>query len=76
MKIFIAGARKIDYLSGEVLKELKKIIENNDKIFIGDAEGVDKTIQTFLKNKNYKNVIIYSMETVRNNIGNWENIKV
>ena len=53
MKIFIAGARKIDYLSGEVLKELK-IIENNDKIFIGDAEGVDKTIQTFLKNKNYK----------------------
>ena len=51
MKIFIAGARKIDYLSGEVLKELRKIIENNDKIFIGDAEGVDKTIQTFLKNK-------------------------
>lgn len=76
MKIFIAGARKIDYLSGEVLKELRKIIENNDKIFIGDAEGVDKTIQIFLKNKNYKNVIIYSMETVRNNIGNWENIKI
>ena len=37
MKIFIAGARKIDYLSGEVLKELKKIIENNYKFFIGDA---------------------------------------
>ena len=76
MKIFIAGARKIDYLSGEVLKELRKIIENNDKIFVGDADGVDKTIQTFLKSKSYNNVIVYSMENVRNNIGNWENIKI
>ncbi|XGU46106.1 hypothetical protein ACEXAJ_07065 [Fusobacterium necrophorum subsp. funduliforme] len=76
MKIFIAGARKIDSLSGEVLKELRKIIENNDKIFIGDAEGVDKTVQTFFKSKNYKNVVIYSMENVRNNVGDWENIKV
>lgn len=76
MKIFIAGARKIDFLSGEVLKNLKKIIENNDKIFVGDADGVDKTIQTFLKSKSYNNVIVYSMENVRNNIGNWENIKI
>ena len=76
MKIFIAGARKIDFLSGEVLKNLKKIMENNDKIFVGDADGVDKTIQTFLKSKSYNNVIVYSMENVRNNIGNWENIKI
>lgn len=76
MKIFIAGAREIDSLSGEVLKELRKIIENNDKVFIGDAKGVDKTVQTFLKNKGYENVIIYSMEAVRNNVGNWENVKI
>ena len=76
MKIFIAGARKIDFLSGEVLKNLKKIMENNDKIFVGDADGVDKTIQTFLKSESYNNVIVYSMENVRNNIGNWENIKI
>ena len=76
MKIFIAGARKIDFLSGEVLKNLKKRMENNDKIFVGDADGVDKTIQTFLKSKSYNNVIVYSMENVRNNIGNWENIKI
>ena len=76
MKIFIAGARKIDFLSGEVLKNLKKIMENNDKIFVGDADGVDKTIQTFLKSKSYNNVIVYSMENVRNNIGNWKNIKI
>ncbi|ASC03929.1 MULTISPECIES: hypothetical protein [Fusobacterium] len=76
MKIFIAGARKIDFLSGEVLKNLKKIMENNDKILVGDADGVDKTIQTFLKSKSYNNVIVYSMENVRNNIGNWENIKI
>lgn len=76
MKIFIAGARKIDFLSGEVLKNLKKIMENNDKILVGDADGVDKTIQTFLKSKSYNNIIVYSMENVRNNIGNWENIKI
>lgn len=76
MKIFIAGAREIDSLSGEVLKELRKIIENNDRVFIGDAKGVDKTVQTFLKNKGYENVIIYSMEAVRNNVGNWENVKI
>ncbi|WP_158408087.1 hypothetical protein, partial [Fusobacterium nucleatum] len=49
---------------------------NNDKILVGDADGVDKTIQTFLKSKSYNNVIVYSMENVRNNIGNWENIKI
>lgn len=76
MKVFIAGAREIRDLKSTVIDKLNNIIKKEYDIFVGDANGVDKNVQEFLNKKNYKKVTVYSMEKSRNNIGNWENIKV
>ncbi|HBJ80226.1 MULTISPECIES: hypothetical protein [Fusobacterium] len=76
MKVFIAGAREIRSLNSAVIDKLNNIIKNEYDILVGDASGVDKNIQIYLKNKDYKKVTVYSMQKVRNNIGEWENIKI
>lgn len=76
MKVFIAGAREIKNLKSIVIDKLNNIIKNEYDVLVGDANGVDKNIQEYLKIKNYKNVTVFSMAKVRNNVGNWENIKV
>lgn len=79
MKIFIAGPRAVSKLSAEVINRLESIADNNFTVLVGDANGIDKTIQKFYSEKEYKNVIVYaSGEKIRNNIGNWKtkNIKV
>ena len=76
MKVFIAGARAIRSLNSAVIDKLNNIIKNEYDILVGDASGVDKNIQIYLKNKDYKKVTVYSMQKVRNNIGEWENIKI
>lgn len=76
MKVFIAGAREIKSLKSAVIDKLNNIMKNGYDILVGDANGVDKNIQEYLKVKNYKNVTVFSMEKLRNNIGNWENIKI
>lgn len=77
MKIFIGGPLKLRALKAEVLNKLNNIIKKEYKILIGDAGGIDKAVQTYLANKNYKNVIIYSVNNApRNNIGNWQNFSI
>lgn len=73
MKIFIGGPLKLKALKAEVIKKLNNIIKKEYEVLIGDAGGMDKAIQTYLSNKNYKNVIVYSINNApRNNIGNWK----
>lgn len=76
MKIFIAGAREIKSLKVPIIDRINRIIRNKYEIIVGDANGIDKVVQNFLNNKNYKNVTVFSMEDQRNNIGNWDNTKV
>ena len=56
MKVFIAGAREIRSLNSAVIDKLNNIIKNEYDILVGDASGVDKNIQIYLKNKDYKKV--------------------
>ncbi|MGO1369912.1 MAG: hypothetical protein ACTHVE_09990 [Senegalia sp. (in: firmicutes)] len=73
MKIFIAGPRKITKLNSKVILKLNNIIKNNFTILVGDANGIDKAIQNYVRDKDYKNVIVYaSGKIIRNNIGNWQ----
>ncbi|MBN1601765.1 MAG: hypothetical protein JW915_09160 [Chitinispirillaceae bacterium] len=77
MKIFISGSISIKTLNKQVLERLNNIMDKEYQILIGDADGVDKNIQTELKNKNYKNVNVYcSGETCRNNVGKWATIHI
>lgn len=79
MNVFMAGSRNISRLNDVIRKRIDNIFEKELAIIVGDANGADKAIQSYLFEKNYKNVTIYcSGIKCRNNIGNWEtkNIEV
>lgn len=66
--VFVSGSSKTEdrhsgyyrrRLPKEVRKELKSHIKNGDKIIVGDAPGVDRQVQRYLKKKHYKDVEVY-----------------
>ena len=73
MKVFIAGSRAESNLDIEVINRLQNIYSNNYTVFVGDADGVDSSVQKFFFDKNYKDVFIFASNgKARNNYGNWE----
>jgi hypothetical protein len=51
---------------------MDNIIEKGLIVLVGDANGVDKAVQSYFSKKQYSNVQVFCMEgTCRNNIGNW-----
>ncbi|MCX5894046.1 MAG: hypothetical protein NTW80_13985 [Deltaproteobacteria bacterium] len=73
MKVFIGGSRKISKLNKEIKLRIDALIAQNFIVLIGDANGVDKSIQTYLFSKNYKNVHIFCVNNLcRNNVGGWK----
>lgn len=71
MSIFIGGSIGISKLNVAIRKRLDDFIQRGDAILIGDANGADKAVQTYLAGKHYANVTVYCMEECRNNIGQW-----
>jgi hypothetical protein len=72
MKVFIGGSRKISKLGSEVHQRLAAILAKNLPIVIGDAPGVDKSVQQYLLEKGYRDVEVFcSGSRCRNNVGNW-----
>jgi hypothetical protein len=77
MKVFIAGPRAISNLNSEVLKRIDNIINNGFTILIGDASGIDKAVQNYCTEKQYSNVQVFASNgKARNNIGQWEVVKI
>lgn len=76
--VFVSGKIKYDEILDDNIKfELDNAIKANSKIIIGDAPGTDARVQEYLKEKQYKNVKIYTSDSdVRNNIGEWPVIKI
>jgi hypothetical protein len=71
-KIFLGGSRKISRLNSDVRSRLDRIIEGGFHIIIGDANGADKAVQSYLKSKNYDLVEVFCAgNACRNNVGNW-----
>ena len=72
MKVFIGGSRKISKLSSEVHQQLDEILAKHLPIVIGDAPGVDKSVQQYLHEKGYREVEVFCSGTrCRNNLGDW-----
>lgn len=71
MNIFIGGSIGISKLNTTIRERLNDFIQRGDSILIGDANGADKAVQTYLAEQNYPNVTVYCMEECRNNIGKW-----
>ena len=79
MKVFIAGPRVVKVLDKNIIEKLESICKNKDYILIGESVGIDASVQKFLVEKGYKNVVVYASNGIaRNNHGNWkvENIDV
>ena len=59
-------------------RELKFKNKKNYKILIGDAKGIDKTVQNCLKALGYKNVEIYYIGDSPRNIvdDDWKSVRI
>lgn len=71
-RLFISGSSKTqDPTSGygrkklprEIRKVIKASLRNGDQIIVGDAPGIDRQTQDYLKKKHYKNVVVYGPGT-------------
>ena len=71
-KVFVGGSRRIVRLNPEVVLRLDTILAKRASILVGDANGADKAVQTFLKSREYRDVEVFcSGDDCRNNVGNW-----
>lgn len=72
-KVFIGGSRKISKINNEIKKRIDNIIKQNFTILIGDANGVDKSVQKYLTLKEYNKVHVFCTgNKCRNNVGEWD----
>lgn len=71
-KVFISGSMRIKNLDNNVINRINNIVDSNYQVIVGDANGVDSSIQEYLKIKESKSVVVYcSGDQPRNNIGHW-----
>ncbi len=74
--IFLSGSMSLSNV-GSIEYVLKNIITEQLNVIIGDANGIDKSIQRFFKDNNYDKVTIYcSGNKCRNNVGTWDVVNV
>ncbi len=68
---------RIKNIDNKVKERIDNIINSDFPILLGDANGVDTSIQELVNSKGYRKVTIYcSGKYVRNNIGRWEIKKI
>ena len=71
-KVFVGGSRRIIRLHPEVAERLDQMLANKASILVGDANGADKSVQHFLKTREYRDVEVFcSGDECRNNVGSW-----
>ena len=69
--VFVAGSRAISKLNDQIKERLDNIMSQQLSVLVGDAYGADKAVQAYLAKCNYSDVIVYSMQACRNNVGDW-----
>lgn len=70
--VFISGSMNIKKLDADVRQRIDNIISSGFDIIVGDADGVDKSIQSYLHEHNFNQVVVYcSGPEPRNNVGGW-----
>lgn len=72
--VFVSGSSKTQFedsryyrksLPRPITDKLEEFINNKSRIVVGDAPGIDRQVQDFLKKKNYSNVVIYGPDSIR-----------
>ena len=71
--VFLGGSRRTKALNELIRKRLENVMEQQLGVLIGDANGADKAMQTYLADRGYRHVTVFcSGSECRNNIGQWE----
>jgi hypothetical protein len=71
-KVFIGGSRRVSRLAAPVRERIDRIIEKDLPVIVGDANGADKAVQSYLSKRHYQNVEVFcSGRSPRNNVGGW-----
>ncbi|MEW6668363.1 MAG: hypothetical protein AB1512_24385 [Thermodesulfobacteriota bacterium] len=71
-KVFVGGSRKISRLNAHITQRIDRMIEKGLSVLVGDANGADKAVQLYLKDRQYGLVEVFCTEgSCRNNIGGW-----
>lgn len=71
-KVFIAGSMNIKHLDPKVKERIDNIVAQDFEVVVGDADGVDTSIQQYLYDHGATKITIFcSGEQPRNNVGDW-----
>lgn len=75
--VFISGSRHLTRLNQDIKTRLENVINQHFAVVVGDANGVDKAVQAYLREVGYEAVTVFcSGQTCRNNLGNWPVTKI
>ena len=70
--VFIAGSIKIKHLDRKFKERIDKIITSGFDVIVGDADGADTAIQSYLYERGSNKTTVYcSGPRPRNNVGKW-----
>ncbi|MBZ5563089.1 MAG: hypothetical protein LAP13_11805 [Acidobacteriia bacterium] len=73
MRVFIGGSRRVSRLDAQVKRRLDEIIRKQLPVIIGDANGADKAVQDYFRQRAYEQVEVFCTEgRCRNNAGSWK----
>ncbi len=71
-KVFVSGSMRIKNLHNDVLARIDNIVSSQFQVIVGDADGVDSSIQAYLNNRKSSSVVVYCTgDQPRNNLGHW-----
>lgn len=72
MTVFIAGSINIKRLDSRVKERIDNIVAQDFDVVVGDADGVDTSIQSHLLDHGVTNATVFcSGSQPRNNLGHW-----
>lgn len=69
--VFIAGSMSIKNLHAMVLDRLANIVSASMPVVVGDADGADASIQTYLADAGHRKTTVFCTIEPRNNVGDW-----
>jgi len=70
--VFIGGSRRVTRLNDDIRRRIDRLVEKRLPVLIGDANGADKAVQRYLKNRGYERVEVFCIKgNCRNNVGHW-----
>lgn len=75
--VFLSGSRRISRINEAIQKRLDNIVVNNLSVIVGDANGADKVMQSYLAGVEYDDVTVFCAGSrCRNNVGGWHTEKI